>query len=67
MKDFVDKELAVGDDIVFMRKAEFSSHFRRGTVVGFSEKRVRVRHKNFMPNGPEFRESSLAPHNIVKV
>ena len=62
IKDFLGKELNIGDKVVSLTHSRTSSWFNRAVVIGFTPKMVRVRRVRF-GDWVELK----APDKIVKV
>ncbi len=60
-KDILGNEIFIGDKIVIMDSGKYSSWLKEATVVGTSDKMIRVK---YMCNGNEM-VASRAPHNTV--
>jgi hypothetical protein len=65
MKDFFGKDIAIGDTVALLEKAGSSSvYIRKGTVVGFTAKKVKVK---YIPQGVNIEtESTREPNNLIK-
>ena len=65
MKDFLGRELKVGDEVLYLIHTRTSSYLRRGVVSGFTPMKIRM--KTFHENGKEAWDELKFPHHVVKV
>lgn len=64
MKDFLGRELNVGDEVLYLIHTRTSSYLRRGIVIGFTPMKIHIR--TFDENGKESRNELKFPHYVVK-
>lgn len=62
-KDFFGKELFIGDTIALLERSANSVYIRKGEVIGFSEKMVRIK---YVSQGGKERICSHCPYNLIK-
>lgn len=65
MKDFLGRELAVGDEVVWLDHQHTSSMFYRGKVTRFTPQKVGI--ETFSEDGTHVWSNLKLPYHVVKV
>lgn len=65
MKDYNQKEIAVGDKVVFILRTRNSAYLRSGIVTGFTPKMVRIESNTNVGIGNVIDESVYAPYSLA--
>lgn len=65
MKDFLGRELAVGDEVVYLQQYRTSSALIKAIVIDFTPCQVNLR--RYLDNGEPTYSVRKSPHKIVKV
>ena len=65
MKDFLGRELNVGDEVIYLEHFRTSSHFNRGIVMGFTPMKINI--DNYSSDGRQMWRDQKFPHHVVKV
>ena len=65
MKDFLGRELNVGDEVVYLQHYQTSSYLIKATVTGFTPCQVNL--KRYSDDGRPLTSVRKSPYKIVKV
>lgn len=65
LKDFVGKELKVGDEVIYLSHNRTSSELHRGNVIDFTLKKVRL--DTYLEDGHRAWRELKYPHHLVKM
>ena len=65
MKDINQKDITIGDKVVYIRRSRNSAYLTTGVVTGFSPKMVRIEYTTNFGIGNAVESSSYAPYNLA--
>ena len=65
MKDFLGRELNIGDEVLYLNHTRTSSYLRRAIVTGFTPMKIRM--NTFNNNGTQGCGELKFPYHVVKV
>lgn len=65
MKDFLGKELNIGDEVVYLNHSRTSSTLRRGIVMRFTPMKIEI--ESYSEDGRHLWNDTKYPRHVVKV
>ena len=65
MKDFLGRELVIGDEVIYLSHGSTSSKLYRAIIVGFTPMKVRM--ETYDVGGRQLWNELKFPYHIVKV
>ena len=65
MKDFIGRELAIGDEVIYLSHGRTSSCFYRAIVTGFTPMKIKL--ETYLNDGRQAWCEQKYPRHVVKV
>ena len=65
MKDFLGKELKIGDKVVYLNYFRTSSNLHRGVITGFTPMKIKI--DTYTENGELRWAEKKYPRHVIKV